>query len=264
MGQRPLTVAEGPQGKEQVFIAAVPRHHLVGVDAVIPGGGLAQGGAGRVGIQLQPAGLGLNGLHHRRQLIRELLSQIYEHRAIANQLFIPHIQRIHVLGTGSQIFQQQIPLIQRLVIIYQVVYIDFIQLTQFQINKFSSSRWTLFDDLQILRRKKHHIGNTKKLAGPPYGNSIDGNALGLIFLEMHIDSIGGILSVQKHLDMGLLRLKPDHLPIAAASVGFVGAAQIHCFQNVGLSLGIVTVKDIDTLMKFQFQLFIISEILQFN
>ena len=65
VGQGVGLIAEGPQGEKQIFVAAVARHHLVRLDAVIPGRSLPQGGAGGVGVQLQPARLALNGLHHR-------------------------------------------------------------------------------------------------------------------------------------------------------------------------------------------------------
>ena len=66
MGQGMIFIAEGPQGEKQVFVAAVARHDLVGLQAVIIRRLLPQGGAGRVGIELKPAGLLLDGLQHRR------------------------------------------------------------------------------------------------------------------------------------------------------------------------------------------------------
>src|SRR5699024_4412581 len=49
-GQRAAGVAESPQGKEQVFVAAVAGHDLVRLQLIIFGGGLAQLQAVGVGV----------------------------------------------------------------------------------------------------------------------------------------------------------------------------------------------------------------------
>ena len=62
--------------------------------------------------------------------------------------------------------------------------------------------------------------------------------------------------------MGFLILEADHFPVLASFVGFTGSGQINRLQNIGFSLGVVTVENIGSLIKIHLQQLIIPEIIQ--
>ena len=75
---------------------------------------------------------------------------------------------------------------------------------------------------------------------------------------MHVDAAGDPVLFYHHFNMGLFFSKLDQLPVLAAAVGFCRAAHVNRLQNIGLSLGIVAVKNIGSLVKINMQLMIIS------
>ena len=98
--------------------------------------------------------------------------------------------------------------------------VQFIQLAQFHIDKSSAFGGAVFDDVQIFRRETHHIGDTEKFAGPANWHPIDRDPLGLVFLQMHVDAIGNIVLSDLHLDVGLILVEPDNIPVFCVFMGF--------------------------------------------
>ena len=68
------------------------------------------------------------------------------------------------------------------IIVSQIFQIYFVQLRQFQVNKPSSLRRTIFYNIQIFRRKKYNIDNSKQFACFPNGDLIDGDPFWTVFL----------------------------------------------------------------------------------
>ena len=62
---------------------------------------------------------------------------------------------------------------------------------------------------------------------------------------MHVNPVRHIVLAKLHLDVGLVLSEFDDLPVLAALVGLGRGSQIDRFQNIGLSLSIITVQDID-------------------
>ena len=182
--------------------------------------------------------------------------------SVCDQLHIPDIQSIDKLRLIHGIFQKLISLIDDPVIICQIPKIDFIQLGQFQIHESSSFRRAVFDNIQILRRKKHKIHQPKKLTRFSDRNLIDRDSFWTVLLQMHIDLPGNFVLLDDRLDMRLLLSEPDQIPISGSSVRLCRTGKVHSFQDICLSLRIVSVENIGCLIKFNIQQFIISVIFQ--
>ena len=74
-----------------------------------------------------------------------------------HKLHIPYIQCLRKILMIINILQPRIALIDDPVIISQITQINLIKLRKLKIDKTSSSRRSLFDDVQIFRRKKYKM-----------------------------------------------------------------------------------------------------------
>ena len=66
---------------------------------------------------------------------------------------------------------------------------------------------------------------------------------------MHIDPVGNSIPADHHFDMGFICTEPDDLFIFAAPMRFCCAAHIDCLQDIRLSLGIISIKNVRSFMK---------------
>ena len=99
-------------------------------------------------------------------------------------------------------------------------------MTNFAIQETPALRRTVFDDIQVLRREKHNIYNAKKFRRFADRNSIDGDSLGFIFFQMHIDFMRAAVPLHHHPDMGFLPVKLDDFAVLAAAVRFCRTREI--------------------------------------
>ena len=86
----------------------------------------------------------------------------------------------------------------------------------------------------------------KELGCPAQRNAPYGHSLRPVFFQMHVDPKASGASDDLHTDMTLLFPDTNHFPIPAGSVGFRRPGQIDRFQDIGFSLRVLPVKDIDT------------------
>ena len=77
---------------------------------------------------------------------------------------------------------------------------------------------------------------------------------------MKINPPRNLPSPARQLQMRLLAAETDHVPVPAAPVGFIGTAQVDRLQDIGFSLGIIPVENIDPVGEGQLLIFVISEI----
>ena len=98
IGQRVLLVAEGPQRKEQVLVAAVAGHDLVRLQTKVCGGRLEQVGTGGVGVKAKLFHLVLahSGHHRRGRQVRAF---------VGVQFDVLLILRLFTRGVGGDSFQ---------------------------------------------------------------------------------------------------------------------------------------------------------------
>ena len=159
--------------------------------------------------------------------------------------------------------QKMIPLIHDPVVVGKIAEIYFVELGKLQIYKSSSLGGTIFYNVQILRRKKYDVDNTEQFARPADGHLVDCYPFRTFLLQVDVDLIAYSPLLNIRLYVGLILPEPYHIPVLCPPVGFRGAAQIDGLQDIGLSLGIIPVKDIDRIAGRNLQQFIVSEILQF-
>ena len=183
------------------------------------------------------------------QIAKEGFPERNDLLSIVDKLHIPHIQRLCQLRRKSNIFEQLISLIQNLIIVRQILQINLMKLTQFQIHKTPSLRRTIFYDIQILWRKKHQIHNSKQLRRLLNGNSVDGNPLGTVLLQMHVDLMGNSILLHHHSDMRFILMKPNHILVLTSPVGLCRSRKINRLQNIGFSLRVIPVENIGRRIK---------------
>ena len=94
--------------------------------------------------------------------------------------------------------------------------------------------------------------------------AIDCCAFWFILLQMHIDFILHSVLTDMQTYMGFFLLKTNHFFIFASSVRLACPAKVYGFKNIRFPLCIVTIQYIGSLIKFQFQRFIISKIFKLN
>jgi len=67
---------------------------------------------------------------------------------------------------------------------------------------------------------------------------------------MHINPEWYFILSDIQLNMGFFFVKMNHFPVFAAPVGLGGTTHIDGFQDIGLALGVVTVQNIGSGIKF--------------
>ena len=122
-------------------------------------------------------------------------------------------------------------------------------------------RRSVFDNIQIFRRKNNQIQDSKQFSGFPDRNAVDCDSLGTVFLQMNINPVFHTVFFHNGADMCLVRVKADHFLVLAAFVGLCGSADIQGFQHIRLSLGIISVQDIGSGIKSDAESLIVAKIL---
>lgn len=101
---------------------------------------------------------------------------------------------------------------------------EFIKLAQLQIYKSAPLGRTVFDDIEVLRREKNNIQNTKQLTRFFDWHFIDGHTLCTVFAQMHVNPVFLVIFFDNCPDMCLILAKPDHFLVLAALVRLCSAA----------------------------------------
>ena len=142
--------------------------------------------------------------------------------------------------------------------------IYFVKLAKLQIYKSASLCRTVFDNIEILRREKHNIQNTKQLTRFFDRHFIDGHTLCTVFSQMHVNPVFLVIFFDNCPDMCLILAKPDHFLVLASLMGLCSTAQICSLKYIGLALGIIAVDYVGFTVKADIQFFVISEITQLD
>ena len=168
--------------------------------------------------------------------------------SIVNQLKIPGKNGFFFFRCPADFFEKLISLFQHLTVLLQIKQIHRIYLTDLHIHEFSSFRRTAFDQRKIFRRKHYHMKTAKKLIDFFSRIPVDSHRLTPIFTKMDLDLIFFIFFIPD-LDHGFILIIPDTFFIKRSPVGSSGGAIIYRFKQIGLSLSIFSVYDINVWRK---------------
>ena len=196
------------------------------------------------------------------QIFYKLFSFAYNFLPVLEHLHVPDFKSIAKCRIMIHIFEEFVSLVYNMIISCQIRKIYLIQLTKLQIHEPASFSRAIFYNIQIFRRKKDKIYNSKQFSCLFYRKTIDRNSFCLIFTEVHINLVGKSIFFYKHPNMGFFLSKPDQILIFAAFVGLCRPTDIDRLQNIGFTLCIISIKNIRTLIKVQVKFPIISKILK--
>ena len=158
--------------------------------------------------------------HPAAQFIDELRTRPDHALPVMDQLRIPDIQRIRQRRVEADLPQKIISLIDRLVIIRQIMQIDIAQLTQLHVQKTSAHGRPVLDHGKILRRKADHVNLSHDLTGSADRHLIDRRSLRAAGPQVHVNLMVHLLLRINHADMRFIRPETDHLAVLAAAVRF--------------------------------------------
>ena len=138
------------------------------------------------------------------------------------------------------------------------------QLAQFPIQKPSSVFWSFLDDSKVLRRKNNDVHLFQKLCAAFQLDSLYTNDFSFFFVEdLYLFFCFRCGWIAKYcLDPCELLVKTDHICIFAGPERFSKTHHKETFDQIGFSLGIVSQKNIDFLIKRNVFFFVISEIVE--
>ena len=92
---------------------------------------------------------------------------------------------------------------------------------------------------------------------PGDADPVHRDPLGLKSLQMQVDAAFGPLSLHQQAKMRFFAAEADHFLVSAAPVGSERCALVDGFQNIRLSLGVVSEKEVDARAERKAQLFVI-------
>ncbi|MPN22016.1 hypothetical protein SDC9_169399 [bioreactor metagenome] len=156
--------------------------------------------------------------------------------------------------------KQIISLLDHFVVAHQVVIIEFIQGADLHVEKAAPGSRSLLDDLQILRREHNDVQVSQKIWNPRDLAAVDLNKLAALTVEAKDNLLVHRFPLYFHRHLGKWRVKPLHFFIPGGTVTPSVGTKKYCLKYIGLSLGIVSGKDVYSLDRLNIQLFIISKV----
>ena len=93
--------------------------------------------------------------------------------------------------------------------------------------------------------------DAKQFSCPPYRDFIDCDPFWAVLFQMHINLKTYPSFFNRRLYMGFIVTKLYDISVLCPSVGLRRSGQVKRLQNIGLSLGVISIQDVCVRIKFQ-------------